>query len=174
VVDPSFLELVRLGVKPADDPAIVQSLAVVDAQLQVETPNGRFWHRFDFDGYGETREGGPWVISEPETGQTLGRAWPLFAGERGEYALLMGQPADEHLAAMARSGNDGYMLPEQVWDGRPPSGQPGFATGEGTFSATPLTWTHAQFVRLAWSIQVGYPVEQPSLVACRYTRVCRK
>jgi glucoamylase len=174
VVDPSFLELVRLGVKPADDPVIVQSLAVVDAQLRVDTPNGRFWHRFDFDGYGETREGGPWVISEPGTGQTLGRAWPLFAGERGEYSLLVGQPADEHLAAMARSGNEGYMLPEQVWDGRPPSGQPGFVTGEGTFSATPLTWTHAQFVRLAWSIQAGYPVEQPSLVACRYTRVCRR
>ena len=36
-----------------------------------------------------------------------------------------------------------------------------------------LTWMHAQFVRLAWSIQAGYPVEQPSLVACRYTHVCR-
>jgi glucoamylase len=174
VVDPSFLELVRLGVKPADDSLIVQSLAVMDAQLAVDTPNGRFWHRFDFDGYGETREGGPWVISEPDTGQTLGRAWPIFAGERGEYALLMGQPANEHLAAMARSGNDGYMLPEQVWDGRPPSGQPDFVTGEGTFSATPLLWTHAQFVRLAWSIQAGHPVEQPSLVACRYARVCRQ
>lgn len=174
VVDPSFLELVRLGVKPADDPAIVRSLAVVDARLRVETPHGPFWHRFDFDGYGETREGGPWEISEPDTGRTLGRAWPLFAGERGEYALTVGQPAEDFLAAMARSGNDGFMLPEQVWDGRPPSGQPGFVPGEGTFSATPLTWSHAQFVRLAWSIQAGHPVEQPAVVACRYTRVCRR
>ncbi|WP_257454925.1 glucan 1,4-alpha-glucosidase [Archangium lipolyticum] len=174
VVDPSFLELVRLGVKPADDPAIVRTLPVVDAQLRVETPNGPFWRRYDFDGYGETREGAPWDISEPDTGLTLGRAWPIFAGERGEYALLVGQPADGFLAAMARSGNDGYMLPEQVWDGRPPSGEPGFVPGEGTFSATPLVWSHAQFVRLAWSIQAGYPVEQPSVVACRYARVCRE
>jgi len=174
VVDPSFLELVRLGVKPAGDPVIAQSLAVVDAQLKVDTPNGSFWRRYDFDGYGETREGGPWEISEPDTGRTLGRAWPIFAGERGEYALTVGQPADTWLAAMARSGNDGYLLPEQVWDGRPPSGQPGFVTGEGTLSATPLIWSHAQFVRLAWSLQVGYPVEQPSVVACRYTPTCRR
>jgi glucoamylase len=174
VVDPSFLELVRLGVKPAHDPAIVQSLEVLDAQLKADTPNGSFWRRYNFDGYGETREGGPWEISEQDTGRTLGRAWPIFAGERGEYALAAGQPADTWLAAMARSGNDGYLLPEQVWDGRPPSGQPGYVTGEGTFSATPLTWSHAQLVRLAWSIQAGYPVEQPSVVACRYTPTCRR
>lgn len=174
VVDPSFLELVRLGVKPADDPVIEQSLEVVDAQLRVDTPQGAFWHRFSIDGYGETRDGAPWFISEPETGQTFGRAWPLLGGERGEYALMRGQPADEFLATMARSGNNGFMLPEQVWDGRPPTGQPGFVAGEGTFSATPLIWTHAQFVRLAWSIQAGYPVEQPSVVSCRYTKVCRR
>ena len=44
--------------------------------------------------------------------------------------------------------------------------------GEGTFSATPLAWTHAQFVRLAWSIDAGRPVEQPAIVACRYTGRC--
>ena len=53
---------------------------------------------------------------------------------------------------MAGAANDGGMMPEQVWDGSPPTGQPGFEAGEGTFSATPLAWTHAQFVRLAWSI----------------------
>jgi glucoamylase len=62
------------------------------------------------------------------------------------------------------------MLPEQVWDEFPPSGKSGFPIGEGTFSATPLAWTHAQFVRLAWSIQAGRPVEQPSIVAERYLK----
>jgi glucoamylase len=71
---------------------------------------------------------------------------------------------------MAGAANDGGMIPEQVWDGRPPTGQPGFEAGEGTFSATPLAWSHAQFVRLAWSMQAGRPVEQPSIVACRYVR----
>jgi glucoamylase len=44
--------------------------------------------------------------------------------------------------------------------------------GEGTLSATPLAWSHAQFVRLAWSIDSSRPVEQPSIVACRYVRTC--
>jgi glucoamylase len=175
-VDPSFLELVRLGVKRPDDAVIRNTIGVVDDQLGVDTPNGTFWHRFSFDGYGETKDGGPWGISDPDTFTTLGRAWPIFAGERGEYELLAGaggRTTRARLAAMAGSANDGGMMPEQVWDENPPSGQPGFPPGEGTLSATPLVWTHAQFVRLAWSIDAGRPVEQPRIVACRYVRSCR-
>ena len=54
----AFLELVRLGVKPADDPVVRNSLAVVDEQLGVDTPSGTFWHRYTEDGYGETLDGG--------------------------------------------------------------------------------------------------------------------
>jgi glucoamylase len=173
VVDPSFLELVRLGVKRPDDPAIVDSIKVVDDKIAVDTPNGRFWHRFNFDGYGEQRDGSPWDVTFRQGSQaTLGRAWPIFAGERGEYELAAGGSANARLAAMAGAANDGGLLPEQVWDDNPPSGQPGFPTGEGTLSATPLAWSHAQFVRLAWSIDAGHPVEQPRVVACRYARAC--
>jgi glucoamylase len=168
VVDPSYLELVRLGVKPFDDPVVLNTVDVVDEQLGVDTPNGRFWHRFSFDGYGERPDGGPWDISDPDTFATIGRVWPIFAGERGEYELLAGRPAGEQLAAMAAAANEGWMIPEQVWDENPPSGQPGFEPGEGTFSATPLAWSHAQFVRLALSIDAGRPVEQPRIVAERY------
>jgi glucoamylase len=169
VVDPSFLELVRLGVKPANDPVIRNTISVVDQQLGVTTPNGTFWHRYNYDGYGEKRDGSPWDISQPDTFQTIGRIWPIFAGERGEYELSAGHSATARLAAMAAAANPGYLIPEQVWDNNPPSGSPGFAPGEGTFSATPLAWSHAQFIRLAWSIQAGKPVERPAIVACRYT-----
>jgi glucoamylase len=172
VVDPTFLELVRLGVKKPDDPTILNSIAVTDEQIAVDTPNGRFWHRFNFDGYGETKEGAPWNSFPAGSLTTIGRAWPIFAGERGEYELAAGTSADARLAAMAGAANEGGMIPEQVWDDHPPSGQPGFPPGEGTLSATPLAWSHAQFVRLAWSIQAGHPVEQPSIVACRYVRSC--
>ena len=167
VTDPSFLELVRLGVKRWDDPAVKSSVAVVDKRLGVDTPNGRFWHRFDFDGYGETADGGPWDLSDPDTFQTKGRLWPIFAGERGEYELLAGdrRAARGRLASIAKTGNQGYLIPEQVWDENPPSGRPGFPRGEGTLSATPLAWSHAQLVRLAWSIEAGRPVERPSIVA---------
>src|SRR5207247_2132777 len=113
VVDPSYLELVRLGVKPADDPVIRSTMPVVDAQLGVDTPSGRFWHRYNHDGYGETRSGGPWDISQPDTFQTIGRIWPIFAGERGEYELAAGGGATAQLAAMANTANDGHLMPEQ-------------------------------------------------------------
>jgi glucoamylase len=173
VVDPSFLEMVRLGVKRPDDPNILNTIKVVDQQLSTVTPNGRFWHRYNGDGYGEQRNGGPWEINQPPGSQTtIGRVWPIFAGERGEYELAAGHGAAQQLASIAAVANDGGMLPEQVWDQNPPSGSPGFAPGTPTFSATPLAWTHAQFIRLAWSIQAGRPVEQPAIVACRYVRSC--
>jgi glucoamylase len=173
VVDPSYLELVRLGVKRWDDPTVLNTITVVDSQLGVSTPNGTFWHRYNFDGYGEQADGSPWDVGFPAGSQaTIGRIWPIFAGERGEYELAAGGSASSRLQSIAASGNEGYMLPEQVWDDNDPSGQSGFPTGEGTFSATPLAWTHAQFVRLAWSIQDGRPVEQPQIVACRYTGNC--
>jgi glucoamylase len=171
VVDPSFLELVRLGAKPPRNALIRNTVSVVDQQLASGQTSGRYFcHRFNFDGYGEKKDGTAWDIGFPAnpTGVwannvTIGRNWPIFGGERGEYELLVANTsaARAQLGHMAAAGNDGYMLPEQVW-------APDFALGEGTFSATPLAWSHAQFVRLAWSIDAGRPVEQPSIVATRY------
>ena len=173
VVDPSFLELVRLGVKPATDPVIRNTLAVIDKHLATTTPAGRFWHRFTSDGYGERADGGPWNVDQPTPQRTYGRLWPIFAGERGEYDLLAGdrRSATRALKAIAATAGSARMLPEQVWDDRPPApdrARPGTATT----SATPLAWTHAQYIRLAWSIDAGRPVEQPTVVACRYTTTC--
>jgi glucoamylase len=163
---------VRLGVKPAGDPTIVNSVRVVDDQLRTASRLGVVWRRYSYDGYGETSTGEPWEIGKPDTFKTFGRAWPLLTGERGEYELLAGRPAADELRWMAAAANDGLMLPEQVWDGRPPSSGTRFTPGAGTFSATPLAWTHAQFVRLARSIDAGAPVERPRVVACRYAVLC--
>jgi glucoamylase len=170
VVDASFLELVRLGVKPGTDPAVVLSLPVVDAQLAVTTPHGTFWHRYNFDGYGNATNGGPWFVSEDDTFVTRGRLWPITAGERGEYDLAVSNAfgALRHLIDMGNVANEGYFIPEQLWDNQPPSGQPGFEPGTPTTSATPLAWSHAQFIRLAWDIAAGRVVEQPAIVAARY------
>ncbi len=177
IVDPSFLELVRLGVKRADDPTIRNSIFVVDERLRFATPNGPFWRRSSFDGYGETRTGARWEPSDDGSRLTLGRGWPLLTGERGEYRLARGLGAQRYLDAMALSAmsSTGFMA-EQVWDGRPPTGQAGwFRLGEGTHSARPLAWSHAQFLRLARSIEAGYPVETPQIVACRYdSELCRR
>ena len=170
VVDPSFLELVRLGVLRPDDPRILNSLTVVDQQLGYSTPNGPFWHRASFDGYGEKSDGSEWEPTPTGSGLTHGRGWPLLTGERGEYQLAAGSQAQNNLDTMTRSADDqSALLPEQVWDHKPPSGSgPAFQPGEPTFSATPLAWTHAQYIRLAWSIDAGAPIETPQSVACRY------
>jgi len=171
VVDPSFLDLVRLGVLPANDPDIVNSVRVVDRQLSYDTARGRFWHRASFDGYGETATGDPWILGAPaDSFITHGRGWPLLNGERGEYELAAGRDtaAQAQLATMARAANSGYLLPEQVWDNQSPAGQPGFIPGTPTFSATPLAWTHAQYIRLGWDVAAGSVLEQPAVVAARY------
>ncbi|WP_433360904.1 glycoside hydrolase family 15 protein [Actinoplanes sp. CA-142083] len=167
VVDPSFLELVRLGVLPANDPDVRTTLQVIDAQLGVATPNGFFWHRASFDGYGEKADGSAWDYGLPDGSLiTRGRAWPLLNGERGEYLLALGSRsgARTQLATIARATGPGRMLPEQVWDQYPPA----IAPGTPTFSATPLAWTHAQYIRLAWNVQQGRVTEQPAVVAQRY------
>ena len=173
VVDPSFLELVRLGVLPASDRVVRTSLHVVDDQLSYRTAHGRYWHRASFDGYGEQADGGPWILgSAPDSFVTHGRGWPLLNGERGEYDLAAGKhaAANTQLGTLAASANRGYLLPEQVWDHYPPGGTPGFRPGTPTFSATPLAWTHAQFIRLAGDIAAGSVVEQPQVVAKRYAQ----
>ncbi len=171
VVDPSFLDLVRLGVKRADDPVITNSIAVVDEQLSYQTDNGQFWHRASFDGYGEQADGSQWEPSDPGSHKTIGRGWPLLGGERGEYELLAGAEttAAGRLDTMGKAADDAsHLMAEQVWDHNPPGGSPGFTPGEPTLSATPLAWTHAQFLRLAASLDAGAPIETPQVVACRY------
>jgi glucoamylase len=176
IVDPSFLELVRLGVLRAHDADIRNTIAVVDRALEFQTRNGPFWHRSSFDGYGEMRDGSRWRPTEEGSRQTLGRGWPLLTGERGEYQLAYHSSAQRYLDTMARSANaDTGLLPEQVWDQRAPSGRGArFEPGEASFSAQPLAWTHAEFLRLAASIDAGAPVETPQVVACRYhSELCR-
>ncbi|MGD0164189.1 MAG: glucan 1,4-alpha-glucosidase [Candidatus Sulfotelmatobacter sp.] len=163
VVDAGFLELVRLGIRPADDPAIERSLAVIDSTIRVETPNGPSFRRYNHDGYGETLFGGPWI------GQGVGRIWPIFAGERGEYEVAHGRDGRSYLDAMSNSANSGGMIPEQVWDQADPT-ESRFVFGQGTGSATPLAWSMAQFIRLAVCIEENRIVEQPAVVANHFLK----
>ena len=158
IVDAGFLELVRLGIVPADSPAIDASLRVVDREIRVQTPNGPGWYRYNHDGYGEEPDGDGWT----GTGG-VGRLWPLLTGERGEYELAAGRDASSYLDALQRFANEGRMLSEQVWD-RPERPRPHLQFGEGTGSATPLAWTNAQFIRLALGIRDRRVVEMPEVV----------
>lgn len=166
IVDAGFLELVRLGIKRARDPLVVKSLAVVDKVIQVETPYGASWYRYNHDAYGERDDGGRY-----DARAGCGRLWTLLAGERGQYELARGLKslARKRLDAMMNFANDGMMIPEQVWDKRASPSQK-FRFGEGAGSATPLCWSMAQFIRLAVNLQEGRNLDTPDIVAARYTR----
>jgi len=166
IVDAGFLELVRLGIKPASDPSIRNSLAIVDEILMRQTPQGSAWYRYNHDAYGEVPDGGSY---DGRTG--VGRLWTFLSGERGEYELARGNRlgARQHLDALMRFANEGMMLPEQIWD-RVDSPRPDLRFGAGTGSATPLAWSMAQFIRLAISLQIGHNSETPLIVADRYAK----
>ena len=82
IVDAGFLELVRYGIRRADDPLILDSLKVVDKTLKVNTPKGPSWRRYNHDGYGQRKDGGPFIGWGPGTRLAAAdrRARPLRAG----------------------------------------------------------------------------------------------
>lgn len=191
VLDAGFLELVRYGVRPAGDPLVQKSLAVLDDEglpenlrvkysFQYQGVQGTFpgWRRYGNDGYGESESSG---INFPATEQPVpnsglrGRVWPIFTGERGHYELarlvLQGKPdaaalgklRDTYVRGLELFANAGLMLPEQVWDGVGDNQRHGYTKGQGTDSATPLAWSHAEYVKLLRSMADGqvwdhYPV----------------
>ena len=169
IVDPSFLELVRLGIKSPHDPLIENSLGVVDQLLRVITPRGEAWYRYLRDGYGEMDDGRPWNWDGKYTGK--GHLWVLLTGERGQYEIARGDfgRALRRLDTILGFANEGMMLPEQVWD-QTRSPRADLEFGEGTGSATPLAWSMAQFIRLAINLKAKRNLDTPKIVAARYLK----
>jgi glucoamylase len=169
IVDAGFLELVRYGIRRADDPIIVDSLKVVDAVLKTDTPFGPCWHRYNHDGYGQRNDGSGY------DGWGTGRAWPLLTGERGHYELAAGRSAVSFLHAMEAFATSTGLLPEQVWDsGDLPEAH--MFLGKPTGAAMPLMWAHAEYIKLLRSASDGKVFDVIPAVAERYLgkrRNCR-
>tara|TARA_R110002072_G_scaffold64203_2_gene159194 strand:+ start:32959 stop:35130 length:2172 start_codon:yes stop_codon:yes gene_type:complete len=137
MLDQGFLKLALLGLRPASDEKIKKSKDLVDQHISVVTPRGRGWYRYSFDAYGEEQKG---------------RLWPLLSGEHGRFAIerylagdLSWKDANDKVQTILDSylgfANQGLMIPEQIFE----------HNGEGTGAATPLAWSHAEFVKLLWS-----------------------
>jgi glucoamylase len=172
VADFGFLDLVRLGVVAPDDPNVATSLAPSAAAsdgnstVQVTMPNGDiYFHRYNHDSYGESNGDCTGWPSSPNAANRYGRFWPVLSGERGEYEIANGRPANVYLQSMADAANDGYFVPEQVWD-RPDVAC--FTVGRPTGSAAPLNWAEGQYLRLARSIDAGYNLDTPSVAKAKY------
>ena len=148
IVSGDFLHLVRLGIRPADDPLILDSVEVYDGALKHDLPAGPGWRRYPFDGYGQRANGDPFE----KTGE--GRCWPILTGERGHYELAAGRDATPFIRAMEGFANETGLLPEQIWDADDlPEHHQVFGRPSG--SAMPLCWSHAEYLSLVRSVRDG-------------------
>ena len=161
IVDGGFLELVRYGVRRADDPVILDSIRVIDYVLKRDTPKGPCWLRYNHDGYGQRSDGGPFL------GYGQGRPWPLLVGERAHYELAAGQDVRPLIAAIERFASDGGMLPEQVWDEPEKNG---LVFGGPAGSAMPLVWAHSEYLKLLRSTTDGRVFDRIPIVEDRYAK----
>ena len=163
VVDGGFLELVRYGIRSADDPIIEDSLRVVDAVLKVDTPFGPCWRRYNHDGYGQRADGGSFKY------WGTGRAWPLLTGERGHYELARGRDAGPYLRALEKFSQGIGLIPEQIWD-KPDVPSKYLRFGRGTGAAMPLLWAHAEYLKLQRSAADGKIFDLIEAAFERYVR----
>ncbi|QDE31048.1 glucan 1,4-alpha-glucosidase [Shewanella polaris] len=192
ILDGGFLELVRYGVVDAQDPVIKNSLMLIDNQglednlrvkYQFTAKDGSKvpgYRRYGNDGYGEDTVTGLSYAEKGNTEDQRGRIWPFFTGERGHYELALANASgtlsadikhkliNTYVQGMETFANQGLMLPEQAWDNVGNGTRYGYKMGQGTNSATPLAWTHAEYVKLVRSMtdeQVWdfYPVVKQTL-----------
>jgi glucoamylase len=164
LVSVDALALVRFGLRESDDPRILDTIKVIDAMLKVDTPGGPCWHRYNNDGYGEHEDGTGF------DGTGIGRAWPLLTGERAHYEIARGHFAEAEalLTAMDSFANEG-LIPEQIWDYVSIPEKELFL-GKHSGSGMPLTWAHAEYIKLCVSLRDKAVFDTPRQTANRYLR----
>lgn len=198
VIDGGFLELVRYGVRAANDKNILETLPEYDntklpdllrVKYEFTFPGveGSFpgWRRYGIDGYGEDISNGLGYVEANNSAQGRGRVWPFFTGERGHFELQLAQTLQSvngkdnldieklrntYVKAMELFANEGMMLPEQVWDGVGSNAAYNYQVGEGTNGATPLAWTHAEYVKLLRSYSDGKVWDRNASTEARYVK----
>lgn len=161
IIDAGFLGLVRYGFFPADDPLFVDSLKLVDQELKHDFPQGPCWRRYNWDGYGSKIDGRPF------DGAGYGGCWPIMTGERGHYELDLGNDALPYLKAMENFCNVGGMMPEQIW---PLETTGSMVYGQPAGSAMPLCWSHAEYISLVHSRELGHPTDRIHSAYDRYVQ----
>jgi glucan 1,4-alpha-glucosidase len=179
VIDAGFLEYARLGLLKPDDADILASLPVVDKTIKRTTASGDGFLRYNGDGYGDgATDGHPWAPSNKGTGHP----WPVLAGERGQYEVDRGNVAAaiDRLDSMRNMSSGVGLIGEQAWDlpdlaaspfgTDPTKASIGFRDGKPDGSASALTWSAGQFVRLTLDAAAGRVLDRPDYTFDRYVR----
>jgi glucoamylase len=192
VIDAGFLEYARLGIFKPTDQDIVNSLPVVDATIAHDTAGGQGFLRYNGDGYGDGynddcgHNGHPWAGTcvdhngNVSTDKGTGHVWPALVGERGEYEISRGQlsSALNRLQTMRNMAGGVGLIPEQAWDEPdlapdafttdPAIRSIGFQNGEPAGSASALTWSAGQYVRLMLDLSAAKVLDRPEYTVKRY------
>jgi glucoamylase len=179
VIDAGFLEYARLGLLSARDADIIASLPVVDATIKRSTASGDGFLRYNGDGYGDgATDGHPWAPSNMGNGHP----WPVLAGERGQYEIDRGSVGASiaRLDAMRNMSSGVGLIAEQAWELPDLAASPfgtdptiasiGFRDGKPAGSASALTWSAGQFVRLTLDAAAGKVLDRPAYTFDRYVR----
>jgi glucoamylase len=161
IVGGDFLHLVRLGIRAADDPIVLDSIQVIDRVLRRDLPQGPCWRRYNHDAYGQKDDGNAF------DGTGVGRSWPILTGERGHYELAAGRDPMSFIVAMEKFANSGSMLTEQLWDADDLSDK-SMECGLPTGAAMPLCWSHAEYVSLVRSRHDGVCFDRVEAAFQRY------
>jgi glucoamylase len=175
VVDGGFLELVRLGVKDANDSGILDTVPEYDAILkQTIVGKGDAWFRYNFDGYGEKNTGANY------DGTGVGRLWPIFTAERGMYEIAkagnLGTAGNSYLTTLRAFSTPEGMVPEQVWNntatlygGWQATTPAPFVPGTPSKSIAPLSWAMGEYINLMASIAQSKIADVPAATCSRYS-----
>jgi glucoamylase len=139
MIDSSFLELVRLGVRDARDPRVLNTLQIYEnpdnglIESDPVVPQAKIYRRYNGDTYGYGHVGG---------------LWPLLAGEKGNYDVAAHDldQAGAQLFILEKSASKTGLIPEQTF---------------GLGVAQPLVWAHAEDILLHRSIEEGKVFDAP-------------
>src|ERR1700677_366831 len=146
IVDGGFLELVRMGVKPPNDPTIAVSLATYD------NVSGRLWPIFDAErgnyaiaASGSGSAGAPYLSTLKALSTSQG-----FISEQ-VFSPPVTLPGDI-------DDSSGWVVAD------PPGQTPGSITG----SMEPLNWAQGEYINLLADIAAGKVLDIPQAVCSRY------
>ncbi|MGE5132543.1 MAG: glycoside hydrolase family 15 protein [Gemmatimonadota bacterium] len=147
ITDNGFLQLAILGILPASDLRIANSIAITanpahsgaQGSLEEQLPDGIAFFRYNHDGYGETASGGDY------TGAGIGRLWPILDGEYGQYRALLGDSVAPRVSDLRQFAAPSGMISEQIWDTSPPAGD---TPGTPTMSMSALNWSMSMYIQL--------------------------
>jgi glucoamylase len=177
VVDGGFLELVRLGVKDANDAGILETLPEYDSVLkQTIAGKGPAWFRYNFDGYGEKIDGSNFN----DNGGGRGRLWPIFTAERGMYEIAkagnVGSQGTSYLNTVRAFSTSEGFIPEQVWnnsatllDNWAVTTPAPYVPGTPSKSIAPLSWAMGEYINLMASIANNRIADVPNPTCSRYS-----